>query len=504
MPNSSEDGRDPMTGTGSRGKPFARDPRFKKLDQDPIASSRKADIWKVRDLGADPYVGGDRVVAVKVLKPGVGLDDRERLRREGDESRRIDHPNLVRILDCRGGPGSPYLVMEHIEGENLTKLLDGRRRPIAAERLVELAIQLCAALECLHHEGLIHRDVKPGNLMVAAPLDGEGPVRLKLVDLGIAIEFDRADGEKAGSEPYMSPEVLFDRRASRRSDVYGAGMVLYEMATGRRLESVSDPEHAAGHRFGALAPPHVVNGEVPLWLSNLIVRAIEVSPGTRFTDAEAMRAALEAGEVVEEEAPTMAVGDDDTATRVMPGEGSRPLAFRLLNTLPQWLRKKLPGLRRRPLRPLVPLLAGAGSRGDLDCVPLSADRGPGGDDALRASPLAINGGGPPDRQRDLVPARGLPPRGIRPRRSADAGKARPRAGGRRRVRPLVPPRSGSGRCSDRASSRLLPPSGAGARALARGPRAREPDGPGDPARRAPAGSAPTGRGGEVAHPSAPD
>jgi serine/threonine protein kinase len=338
----SESGHDRAAGAVSRGKPFARGPRFKRLGQGPIASSRKADVWKVRDLGANPYVGGDRVVAVKVLKPEVELGDRERLRREGDESRRIDHSNLVRILDCRGGPRSPYLVMEYIEGENLTKLLDGRRRPIAAERLAELAIQLCAALECLHRRRLIHRDVKPGNLVIKGTLDGEGPVMLKLVDLGIAIEFDKADGEKAGSEPYMSPEVQFDRQASRRSDVYGAGMVLYEMATGRRLESVSDQEYAAGHRFGSLAPPHVVNGAVPVWLSALIMRAIEVSPGGRFAGAEAMREALESGGVAEEEAPTMAIGDDDTITRVMPREGSRPLVFTLLDSLPSWLRQKLP------------------------------------------------------------------------------------------------------------------------------------------------------------------
>jgi hypothetical protein len=338
----SESGRDPATGAGSRGKPFARDPRFERLGQGPIASSPKADVLKVRDLDANPYVGGDRVVAVKVLKPRTDLDDRERLRREGDESRRIDHPNLVRILDCRGGPRSPYLVMEYIEGENLTELLDGRRRPIPAERLVELAIQLCAALECLHREGLIHRDVKPGNAVIKGELDGEGPVTLKLVDLGIAIEIDKAEGEQAGSRPYMSPEVQFDLRASKRSDIYGVGVVMYQMATGRRLESVSREEYVAGRRFGSSAPPHAVNGAVPVWLSDLIMRAIEVIPGSRFASAEAMRAALEAGGVAEAEVPTMAVGDDETATRVMSRNGSRPLAFRLLDALPQGLREKLP------------------------------------------------------------------------------------------------------------------------------------------------------------------
>ena len=342
MAKTSGSGRTPTTGAGSRGKPFAQDPRFKVLGQDPIASSDKAEIWKVRDLDAKPYVGDDHVVAAKVLKPGAGLDDRERLRREGDESRRIDHPNLVRILDCRGGPRSPYVVMERIKGENLTKLLDGRRRPITAEQLVDLAIQLCAALECLHCKSLIHRDVKPGNLMVTG-LGGEGPVRLKLVDLGIAVEFDKGAGEKAGTAPYMSPEVEFDRQASKRSDIYGAGVVLYEMATGRRLEPVSYSEHKEGCRVGSVPPPHVVNGAVPVWLSNLIMRAIEVSPGARFAGAGAMRAALEAAGVgEEEEAPTMAVGDDDTVTRVLPGEGSRPLAIRLLALLPAELRQRLP------------------------------------------------------------------------------------------------------------------------------------------------------------------
>jgi Protein kinase domain len=321
--------------------PFARDRRFKKLGQAPVGKGSKAEVWKARDVDANPFVP-DRLVAVKLPNEHAEADDHSRLRREGGEDRRFDHENVVRIFDLRGGPRSPFLVMEYIAGEDLKKLL-GRRKRLAPERVVEVAIQLCSGLQCLHDAGLVHRDVKPGNLMIVGNVEGPEPIQLKLTDLGIAVAPGDSDVETAGTEPYIAPEVKAHEEATEAADVYGAGAVLYELATGQQLSSLSTSEWVAGRRDEPVTPPHELEPAVPEWLSSVIMRAIEVEPLSRYLTAEEMRDDLENAAFACAEAPTTVfAAEEEAQTEVLGRKKAKPLAFRLLDALPGWLRDRLP------------------------------------------------------------------------------------------------------------------------------------------------------------------
>lgn len=329
-------------GTGIRsscGKPFSRDPRFKELER--LGEGGKAYVLKVEDTDASPLVP-DRILAVKKLsKEHAALDEQRRIRREGAEDRQFDHPNVVRIFELRGGPRSPYLVMEYIPGEDCRGLLRRHGR-FDSERVIELGIQLCAAMECLHTRGLIHRDIKPGNLMVTGDFDGGGPVRLKLIDLGIALGRGEWDREIVGTKPYLAPEVQDGGQPTETSDVYEAGAVLYELATGSQLPELSEQEAWERCRAEPLTPPHVLEPTVPRWLGEVIMRAVSVDPAQRFSGAEEMWRALNERGAVASEAPTTVIGGaDEEATRVI-GAKREPIVFRLIGALPPWLLERLP------------------------------------------------------------------------------------------------------------------------------------------------------------------
>ena len=327
---------------GSKGKPFDRDRRFRKVGQAPVGKGGKAHIWKAEDLGSDPYAP---VVAAKLLKESGNADDRARLEREGGEDRRFDHENVVRIYELRGGPRSPYLVMEWIDGEDLQRLL-ARRGRLAPERVVEVAIQLCAAMACLHTGNLVHRDIKPANLMLTGNLDGDGPIGLKLIDLGIA----QAPGDPehtmqdqvVGTEPYLAPEVRAGRRAEETADIYGAGMVLYELATGLRLPELTPEEVRWRRRTKPVEPPDRVVPDVPGWLSAVIMRAIDLDPEQRYATAPRMESALLEGEAGTSENPTALIDAEPEAPTELLEKTPMPIVFQIIELLPASLRRQLP------------------------------------------------------------------------------------------------------------------------------------------------------------------
>lgn len=332
------------TAGGSRGKPFGRDTRFKKVGSQPVGNGGKARIWKAMDLAAEPFAPGG-LVAVKVLKEAGNADERARLRREGGKDRRVEHENVIRIFDLRGGPRSPFLVMEWIEGEDLQRLLKRRRR-LAPERVVEVAIQLCAAMACLHEADLVHRDIKPANLMLIGNLDGDGPIGLKLIDLGIA----QAPGDPqhtmqeqvVGTEPYLAPEVRAGKRATGAADIYGAGAVLYELATGRRLPELTPDEVRWRRRASPVTPPDLVDPDVPGWLSAVIMRAIELDPKKRYAQAAQMETALLEGEAGESERPTVLIDVEPDAPTEVLEKTSLPFVFQIIEALPASLQRQLP------------------------------------------------------------------------------------------------------------------------------------------------------------------
>ena len=178
---------------------------------------------------ADDLKLGQRV-ALKLLAPTSGMHRRfvERFIGEVRLARDIAHPNVCRVYDIGEAESWHYLSMEYIDGETLGSLLR-RIGSLPAEKALDVARQLCAGLAAAHDRGVLHRDLKPGNIM----LDGRGQVRI--VDLGFATPIADPKSDVAGTPAYMAPEQLRGEYASERSDLFALGAVLYEVFTGHRL-----------------------------------------------------------------------------------------------------------------------------------------------------------------------------------------------------------------------------------------------------------------------------
>ena len=233
----------------------------------------------------------DRDVAVKVLRDDLARDPsfRQRFEREARAAARVTHPNVVAVYDTGDdGAGDTFIVMERLTGRTLGhELADG---PLEEARLREVATAVLAALSAAHAEGIVHRDVKPGNILVAA--DGT----LKVGDFGIATSLDAGDSTTRvpmGTLAYTAPERLRGFAATGRSDLYSLGVVLYEAASGAQpftgdgavavAEAVVDGHHRAlAERRPDLSAAFVAAVE----------RALVTDPADRFADAEEMLAAL--------------------------------------------------------------------------------------------------------------------------------------------------------------------------------------------------------------------
>ena len=235
----------------------------------------------------------DRPVALKRLRPELDEEHRFATRFAGEARRAaaISHPNFVALYDV-GDDEAPYIVMELVEGGDLAALLrrGGRLEP---ERAARLAADAAEGLQAAHEAGVIHRDVKPGNILLGP--DGRGMV----TDFGIA----RATGEDTmtrtgavlGSVDYFSPEQTRGERAGPRSDIYALGVVLYELLTGVRPFGGDTPYARAVDRLNRPPPdPRHVEPDVPDELAEIAMRAMAVDPEDRYETPAAMRAALQA------------------------------------------------------------------------------------------------------------------------------------------------------------------------------------------------------------------
>jgi serine/threonine protein kinase len=255
--------------------------------------------------GTDRQLG--RHVAIKVLSPPYDRDQAfvERFRREAHAAARLNHPSIVAVYDTGSDDGTHYIVTELVEGETLSDLLD-RGGPLPPERAVDIATGVTRALAAAHERGVVHRDVKPGNVMLT-PDD-----RVKVVDFGIAraagAESVTRSGLVLGSAPYLSPEQARGEPGDERSDIYALGCVLYQMLTGQPPFHADTPVATLYlHVHEQAQPPSSVR-EVPADLEAIVLRCLEKEPAARFQSATELEHALRA---VDNSIPTMPLPAED-------------------------------------------------------------------------------------------------------------------------------------------------------------------------------------------------
>ena len=254
----------------------------------------------------------ERNVAVKVLHEQYNEDEEfvERFKREARSVAQLQHPNIVTVIDRGEEEGRQYIVFEYIDGENLKELVVRKGRLDPTEAL-EVALEVAHGLAFAHQHGLVHRDVKPQNVL----LNGDG--RAKVTDFGIARSLDvehgvTQTGTVLGTSNYIAPEQASGQPVDAQTDVYSLGVVLYELLTGE-LPFPGENFVAVAMKHVHEPPPNVldVRRDVPLRVAAAVDRALEKDPSHRFPTMDAFAAELEAS------LAELARGDAD-ATAVIP------------------------------------------------------------------------------------------------------------------------------------------------------------------------------------------
>src|SRR5262245_24666178 len=265
----------------------------------PLGAGGMGEVWRARDTRLD------REVAIKVL-PADFARDADRLKRFEQEARAtsaLNHPNILTVHDIGNYEGSPYLVSELLEGDVLrAQLNDG---PLPTRKAVEYAQQIAAGLAAAHEKGIVHRDLKPENLFVTT--DG----RVKILDFGLAklkptqvgaVDTDAPTQKKItdpgtvlGTVGYMAPEQVRGQEADHRADIFGLGVILYEMLSGRRTFS----GESAVEVMNAILkeePPELgeTNKQINPQLEKIVRRCLEKKSERRFQSASDLGFALEA------------------------------------------------------------------------------------------------------------------------------------------------------------------------------------------------------------------
>ncbi|RXT15051.1 Stk1 family PASTA domain-containing Ser/Thr kinase [Ammoniphilus sp. CFH 90114] len=262
----------------------------------------------------------NRTVALKILRSQFGHDDDfiGRFRREAQAAASLSHPNVVNVYDVGEEDDIQYIVMEYIEGLTLKELIIQKGK-LDVEQAVHIAIQICDALEHAHHNHIIHRDIKPHNILIGS----RG--RVKVTDFGIARAVTSATithtGSVIGSVHYFSPEQARGGISGEKSDLYSLGIVLYEMVTGQVPFSGDSPISVAlKHLQENIIPPRELNPDIPQSLENVMLRALVKDPLHRYQSAKEMQRDLRTCLNPERlnEPPLVIEHDDDESTRVIP------------------------------------------------------------------------------------------------------------------------------------------------------------------------------------------
>lgn len=269
-----------------------------------------------------------RPVAIKVMHSNLAADPsfQDRFLQEARATARLDHPSIVRVYHFGREAGLLYIVMELIDGLSLgayIRQLARLNQVVRLEETLALIAQAADALGYAHRQGIIHRDVKPDNILVKR-LDrperpGDPPLRAMLTDFGLA-KLMETDGETQaglmmGTLPYMSPEQVLDRPVDGRSDIYSLGVVLYQLSTGKLPLDITTPERALhAHQYEQVPRPAEVHAGVPPAVETIILRALARRPENRYQTAEELAVELRraAGTLTDQETLTFAADSDST------------------------------------------------------------------------------------------------------------------------------------------------------------------------------------------------
>lgn len=240
----------------------------------------------------------DRVVAIKVLLPHLAQEENciRRFQQEAIATARLDHENICRILEFKSpSNSSPYLVMDFVNGTRLSDVISKEQMPL--DRVAIIACQIASALKHAHGSGILHRDLKPTNILISTI---EGNDVVKIVDFGIARILSNAPDGKltstgviVGSPVYMSPEQCRARETDHRSDIYSFGCVLYEMITGRPpLRGATALETIQMHANRAPENPKNKRIDCPAQLAMIVMKCLEKQPSDRFSSTKDLHAEL--------------------------------------------------------------------------------------------------------------------------------------------------------------------------------------------------------------------
>ncbi|NHB83993.1 serine/threonine protein kinase [Tessaracoccus sp. HDW20] len=303
-----------------------------------------ATVYRARDQRLS------RVVAVKVMRSDLGEDDEfaAKFDREARSAAVLSHPNVVSIFDQGSSHGQPYIVMEFIDGETLRRLIS-REAPLPPALALELFEQVAAALAAAHEAGVVHRDIKPENVM----LTDRG--RVKVADFGLARQVGSpqmtATGVLLGTASYLPPELVTHARPDHRSDIYSAGVVLFEMLTGAKPHTGENNYQIAyrhvnvdiekpSERLAELG----MGGQHPLpdYLDTLVLAATRRDPRARIPDGQELLAAVRK---VRQEMARDGSDNPELAASLLPESPDEGVTERL---------RPANGRGRRPRRPRTP------------------------------------------------------------------------------------------------------------------------------------------------------
>ena len=260
-----------------------------------IGRGGMAVVYRARDLRLD------RTVALKLLAPELARNDtfRKRFTHESRVAAAIDHPHIVPVFEADEKDGILYIAMRYVEGSDLRHLLD-REGPLPLATATRIAAQVASALDAAHEHGLVHRDVKPGNILVARGTDSDHPEHVYLTDFGLtkkslSLTGFTTVGQFVGTLDYVAPEQISGRPVDGRCDVYGFACVVYELLVGHPpFRRDDDMALLWAHQYDEPPPLTEERPELPAAVDPVFAKALAKTPGDRYDSCLDFIAALRA------------------------------------------------------------------------------------------------------------------------------------------------------------------------------------------------------------------